>query len=76
MQTAKVFTSGNSQAVRLPKNCRFSGEEVEIIKRGDEIVLREIPQNLAKAFELLTQLSDDFFEDGREDDKPQERDFF
>jgi len=76
MQTAKVFISGNSQAVRLPKNCRFSGKEVEIIKRGEEIILREIPQNLVKAFELLTQLSDDFFQDDIADENPQERDFF
>ena len=33
--------SGNSQAVRLPKEFRFKGKEVEIFRRGDEIVLRE-----------------------------------
>ena len=36
-----VFTSGNSQAVRLPKEFRFSSKQVTIEKRGDEIVLRE-----------------------------------
>ena len=35
-----VFTSGNSQAVRLPKEFRFSSKQVSIEKRGDEIVLR------------------------------------
>jgi antitoxin VapB len=41
MATARVFRSGNSQAVRLPKEFRFKGKEVEIFRRGDEIVLRE-----------------------------------
>ena len=42
-QTTTVFTSGNSQAVRLPKAFRFSSKTVEIERRGDEIVLRERP---------------------------------
>ena len=41
MATARVFMSGNSQAVRLPKKFRFKTDEVEIFRRGDEIVLRE-----------------------------------
>ena len=41
MSTARVFRSGNSQAVRLPKEFRFDSEEVEIFRRGDEVVLRE-----------------------------------
>ena len=40
MGTARVFRSGNSQAVRLPKQFRLKGKEVEIFRRGDEIVLR------------------------------------
>jgi antitoxin VapB len=36
-----VFISGNSQAVRLPKEFRFSTKQVTIERRGDEIVLRE-----------------------------------
>ena len=50
MATAKVFRSGNSQAVRLPKEFRVSSNEVEIFRRGDEIVLRERPGTLATAF--------------------------
>ena len=56
MAIAKVFQSGNSQAVRLPKQFRLSSTKVEIFRRGDEIVLRERPQNLARAFELLCAL--------------------
>lgn len=69
----KVFRSGNSQAVRIPKEFQFDTEEIEIYRRGDEIVLRKKPQNLALAFELLADLPDDFFEQGRHDPPPQER---
>ena len=74
MATAKVFKSGNSQAVRLPKEFRVSTSELEIFRRGDEIVLREKGQNLEHAFRLLCSLPDDSFADGREDPPPQERD--
>ena len=56
MTTARVFKSGNSQAVRLPKEFRFESEEVEIFRRGEEIVLREKPRGLARAFELLAEM--------------------
>ena len=76
MRTTKVFKSGNSQAVRLPKDFQLNGEEVEIFKRNDELIIREIPENLAKAFDLLTQMPDDFFAEGRTDPPPQERESF
>ena len=75
MQTTKVFKSGNSQAVRLPKEFQIGSDEVEIFKRRGEIVIREIPKTLERAFTLLTELPDDFFVDGRKDTPPQERDF-
>ncbi len=65
MAITKVFRSGNSQAVRIPKNLRFRSPQVEITKRGKEIVLRERPASLAAAFELLAGLSPDFFKGGR-----------
>ena len=65
MDTAKIFKSGNSQAVRLPKAYQFDTSEVHIFRRGDEIILKRKPQNLAKAFELLTEISDDFMPEGR-----------
>jgi antitoxin VapB len=73
MNTARVFRSGNSQAVRLPKQFRLKSEEVEIFRRGDEIVLREKDGNLVRAFELLAGLPDDFELAGREKDVPQKR---
>ena len=56
MDTARVFRSGNSQAVRLPKQFRLKSREVEIFRRGNEIVLREPEGNLTRAFELLAAL--------------------
>ena len=76
MITTRVFKSGNSQAVRLPKDFYMDSEEVEIFKRNGDVVIRQIPKTLARAFELLTQLPEDFFQEGREDLPPQERDFF
>ena len=72
MRKARVFKSGNSQAVRLPKEFRFQVEEVEISRRGDEIVMREPKRNLADAFEALASMPEDFMEEGRKDDPPRE----
>lgn len=76
MTTAKIFKSGNSQAVRLPKEFQFDVPEVEIFRRGDEVVLRKKAKNLASVFELLTDLSDDFMENGRNQPTMQEREPF
>jgi antitoxin VapB len=73
MPTARVFRSGNSQAVRLPKQFRLKGREVEIFRRGDEIVLREKARGMVRAFELLANLPDDFLAGGRQDRPPQSR---
>lgn len=73
MTTARVFQSGNSQAVRLPKRFRFKGKEVEIFRRGDEVVLREKSDNLAHAFDLILGLPDDLVLPDRKKDLPQER---
>jgi antitoxin VapB len=74
MTIARVFKSGNSQAVRLPKEFRVTSTELEIFRRGDEIVLREPGKGLSRAFDLLAALPDDFMADGRDDTPPQERD--
>jgi antitoxin VapB len=73
--TAKVFQSGNSQAVRLPKEFRFAGREVEIYRRGDEVILREKRRSLAEAFDCLAILPDDMIEaiEHMDDLPPEER---
>lgn len=73
MDTAKIFKNGNSQAVRLPKAYQFDVSEVHIYRRGDEVILKRKPQNLARAFELLTDMSDDFMVEGRRQPSIQDR---
>lgn len=73
MAVARVFQSGNSQAVRLPKEFRLESSEVEIFRRGDEIVLREKPESLARAIELLMEMPEDMFTGIRKDGPPQKR---
>lgn len=73
MGTARVFRSGNSQAVRLPKEFRLKSQEVEIFRRGDEIILREKEGNMVRAFDLLAGLPDDLALPGRDQDPPQKR---
>lgn len=75
MVCAKVFKSGNSQAVRIPKKFHIKGDRVEIIKINDELILREKPHNLKKALKLVPDIPEDFFASGREDNDPQDRDF-
>ncbi len=60
MHTTKVFQSGNSQAVRLPKAFNFKSAVVYIERRGDEVVLREKPVTLAAALANLPALPQDF----------------
>ena len=73
MTTTRVFKSGNCQAVRLPQQLRFRAAEVEVLRRGDEIVLREKGRGLSRAFDLLAAMPDDFLADGRRDDPPHKR---
>lgn len=73
MATARVFKSGNSQAVRLPKEFRFNASEVEIFRRGDEVVLKEKDKGMTAAFHLLTELPADYTVEERADPPPQKR---
>jgi antitoxin VapB len=73
MTITRVFRSGNSQAVRIPKEFSVPFKELEIFQRGNEIVLRPPGKGLERAFELLAELPDDFFPDGRNDAIPQHR---
>jgi antitoxin VapB len=62
MQTAKLFNNGRSQAVRLPKELRFSGEDVYIKKIGNMVVL--LPKNdpWSPLVSSLDQFSADFMD--------------
>ena len=69
MSTAKIFKNGNSQAVRLPKEFQFSGDEVYIKKAGRGVIL--IPKDEPwEMFELsLDEFTEDFME-GKEFSPP------
>ncbi len=64
--TAKLFTHGRSQAVRLPKGFRFEGTEVRVTKIGDKVILEPIDGG-AMPWALIDQTGDSpFMPDGRE----------
>ena len=71
--TAKIFKSGRSQAVRIPKEYRFDVDEVFINKIGDTLILTPADK-LADAFDQgIKMLSDDVLAEGLPDSLPSER---
>jgi antitoxin VapB len=74
---SRVFQSGNSQAVRLPKEFRFSVDRVEITREGDALILRPHTKPNEKWTSLKAALargvSNDFLSDGREQPMSQDR---
>jgi len=62
MKTAKLFANGQSQAVRLPKDYRFSGEEVGIMKVGEVVLLYPKGREDTLFLSSIGGFSDDFFE--------------
>lgn len=60
MQTAKLFNNGRSQAVRLPKELRFSGEDVYIRKIGSMVILLPKDDPWSSLISSLDQFSADF----------------
>jgi antitoxin VapB len=58
-ETAKLFWSGRSQAVRLPKEFRFEGKEVRIRRRGSAVILEPIADDWAWLDALVGKLDDD-----------------
>ena len=62
MQTAKIFINGRSQAVRLPKDFRFSGRDVFINKVGNIVILIPKDDPWASMVDSLDQFTDDYME--------------
>jgi antitoxin VapB len=52
-----VFTSGNSQAVRIPKEFQFKTKQVKIIRRGDDLIIRPKYKTLGEMLDSLPPLS-------------------
>ncbi len=73
MMTAKVFENGRSQAVRLPKEYRFSSDEVLINKIGEIVLLMPVNSKWDSFMRAVDMFSSDFMEDGREMRTDQER---
>jgi antitoxin VapB len=76
-QIAKVFRSGNSQAVRLPKEFRFDVDEVEVSREGEAVIVRPRRHAAERWASLHAAIgrgfSDDFLADGRQQPEAQER---
>ena len=73
MKTAKVFENGRSQAVRLPKEYRFTSDEVMVNKIGDIVLLLPVTNKWDSFMKAIDLFSDDFMADGRAMDQVQER---
>ncbi len=63
MKTAKLFRNGESQAVRLPKEFRFAGNEVFIKRVGDAVVLLPKAKSWDTLIESLAKFPADFMND-------------
>jgi antitoxin VapB len=66
METAKLFQNGSSQAVRLPKEFRFRGDHVYIMKMGSAVILLPARHSWNLLTESLTQFSDDFMQERKQ----------
>ena len=76
METAKVFMTGRSQAVRIPKKYRFNTTEVEIRRQGNNIILSPISGKDALQAFLEMPPCPDFQIDRENGQRLQERNLF
>lgn len=72
----RVFQSGNSQAVRIPKELQFEQLDVEyeIERQGDALIIRPIKAPLINVLERFAAFSEDFMGEGRPAQSDQDRD--
>jgi len=73
MQTARLFANGRSQAVRLPKEYQFAGENVYIQRVGEAVILFPVDKQWEVFLHGLNSFSGDFMSEGRAQEKDQER---
>jgi antitoxin VapB len=79
VETAKIFWSGRSQAVRLPKEFRFDADEVRIRRHGSAVILEPIANDWAWLETVTGPVDEDFAKAATEHLDEQERpelDFF
>ncbi len=72
MDTARLFWSGRSQAVRLPKAFRFDGDRVRIRRRGSAIILEPMAEDWSWLDKVAGEFDSDMIEAVQE--KPVEQD--
>ena len=75
MAKSRIFKSGNSQAVRLPKEMRLDGNEVIIHRLGDALLIQPVYETWLDVYNHMPDVPDDFMEE-RQDIQAQERDWF
>ena len=73
MYTTKIFKSGNSQAVRIPKEYKIEGNELFINKIGNSIIICPKNDPWKTLMESLSDFSNDYFRGGRNQPKTQKR---
>ena len=73
MKTAKLFTNGRSQAVCLPKEFRFEGDEVYVKRVGNAVVLLPRRDSWLGLYESLGRFSEDFMEEREQPVRMEER---
>ena len=73
MQTAKLFWSGRSQAVRLPREFRLHGKEVWIRRHGAAVILEPVTEDWSWLDMIVDELDDDFVRAVSEQPPPQDR---
>jgi len=73
MQTARLFLNGRSQAVRLPKEYQFNGENVYIQRVGDAVILFPVDKEWEVFMHGLNNFSNDFMSEGRLQDMDKNR---
>ena len=73
----RVFQSGNSQAVRIPKELQFEQLDIEyeIERQGDRLIISPVGAPLTDVMERFAAFSDDFMAEGRPEQGTQERTF-
>ena len=81
MQTAKVFWSGRSQAIRLPKAFRFHTDEVRIRRHGASVIIEPIAKDWAWLDALTGEVDEDFAaaaldRSAEPQERPEVEDFF
>ena len=75
MKTAKLFKNGDSQAVRLPKEFRFAGDEVFIKRVGSAVVLLPKAKSWDTLLGSLEKFPSDFMAEREQPPKTDQRDF-